>query len=1115
MASSRRRWFVALLATTLSLTGLAPAPAHAAAGPNLALGKAATASGALGEYPAGNVTDGKAQSYWESPSNAFPQWIQIDLGSSVAVDQVVLKLPPATAWAARTQTLNVQGSTDGTTFGVLSASAGREFDPASANTVTIGFTTTAARYVRVAITGNTGWPAGQLSEFEIHGDPGDPGDPPTGTNLAAGKPVEASSSTFTFVAANANDGNTGTYWESTGFPATLTVRLGADADVTGVVLKLNPDPVWGPRTQNLQVLGRGQAATGFTSLKARADYAFHPSTNQNTVTIPVTGRAADVQIQVFGNTGAPGGQVAELQVIGRFAPNPDLVVTGLTWAPAAPDESTPVTVTATVQNRGTAASPATSVNVSVGGAVAGTAPVGALAAGASTTAPVDVGRRGQGSYAVSAVVDPSGTVPEQNNDNNSFAAPTQLVVAQAPGPDLRVLGVTTNPANPAVGATVTFSVTIDNRGTSAAAASVTRVSVGSTTLSTNTPQIAAGATATVAMSGSWTATSGGATVTATADATGVVAETNETNNSLTRSIVVGRGAALPYVEYEAEAARYQGTLLTADALRTFGHTNFGTESSGRQSVRLATTGQFVEFTSTNAANSIVVRNSVPDAPAGGGQDATISLYINDAFVQKLTLSSRNSWVYGTTDDTEGLSNTPSPDARRLFDESHALLSRSWPVGTRFRLQRDASDSAAFQIIDLIDLEQVAEPARQPAGCTSITVYGAVPDDGNDDTAAIQRAVTDDENGVIGCVWIPAGRWRQEQKILSPDPARGQYNQKGIRNVTIRGAGMWHTRLYSDTQPQNVVGNINHPHEGNVGFDIDDNTQISDLAIFGNTQNRADRGHGLNGRFGRNTKISNVWIEHVNVGAWVGRDYSDTPAYWNPADGLEFSGMRIRDTYADGINFSNGTRNSRVFDSSLRTTGDDALAVWANPRVKDPAADVASQNHFVNNTVQLPWRANGAAIYGGSGNSIENNLISDTMNYPGIMLATDHDPLPFGGTTLVANNGLYRAGGVFWNEDQEFGAITLFPASKDIVGVTVRDTDIVDSTYDGIQFKNGGGAMPNVAITNVRIDKSTNGAGILAMGGARGNATLSGVTITNSADGDIVIQPGSQFTIAGH
>jgi hypothetical protein len=225
-------------------------------------------------------------------------------------------------------------------------------------------------------------------------------------------------------------------------------------------------------------------------------------------------------------------------------------------------------------------------------------------------------------------------------------------------------------------------------------------------------------------------------------------------------------------------------------------------------------------------------------------------------------------------------------------------------------------------------------------------------------------------------------------------------------------------------------------------------------------------------------------------------------------------MRIRDTYADGINFSNGTRNSKVFNSSFRTTGDDSMAVWANPFVKDQSVDIGHDNHFVNNTVQLPWRANGIAIYGGYGNSIENNLVYDTMNYPGIMLATDHSPLPFSGTTLVANNGLFRCGGVFWNEAQEFGAITLFPSTSDIVGVTIRDTDISDSTYDGIQFKTGGGNMPGVAITGVRIDKSNNGAGILAMGGARGNATLSNVQITNSHDGNIVIQPGSQFQITG-
>ncbi|MFD0145661.1 MULTISPECIES: CARDB domain-containing protein [unclassified Streptomyces] len=1110
------RLTVGMLIAGLVAVGLLPVHAYAAAaGPNLALGRTVTAGGAHGAYPAGNVTDGSQQSYWEGPAGSFPQWVQIDLGASTRVDDVVLKLP--TTWEARSQTVGVLGSTDGSTFTTLAAAQPRAFGPAGANTVSIALTSADARFVRIQVTANSGWNAAQLSEVEVYGA-GGPVDPPVeGTNLARNKPIEATSSTQTYVAAHANDDNTGTYWESAGFPSSLTVKLGADADVRAVVVKLNPDQVWGPRTQSIEVLGREQSASGFTSLKARADHAFSPA-GQNSVTIPVTGRYADLRLTFFSNTGAPGAQVAEFQVVGAAAPNPDLTVTDLTWTPSSPSETDAVTVAATVRNAGSAAAPATTVQVSLEGVVAGSAPVAALAAGASATVPVTVGRRPMGSYTVSAVVDPTDTVAEQDNGNNSRTASAKLVVGQSPGPDLRITGITTNPAAPAVGSPVTFTVAVHNRGTTGApAGTVTRLTAGTTTLNGTTGAIAAGGTATVPISGTWTATSGGATLTATADATGTLTETDENNNVFTRSLVVGRGAAVPYTEYEAEDARYEGTLLTADQKRTFGHTNFASESSGRKSVRLTSQGQYVEFTSTNPANSIVVRNSVPDAAAGGGAEATISLYADGVFVRKLTLSSKHSWLYGTTDDPEGLTNRPGGDARRLFDESHALLTQTYPVGTKFRLQRDAGDSAAFHVIDLIDLEQVAPPAAKPAGCVSITEYGAVPNDGIDDTDALQRAVTADQNGQIPCVWIPAGQWRQEQKILTDDPLnRGQFNQVGIRDVTIRGAGMWHSQLYTLTPPHQA-GGINHPHEGNFGFDIDHNTQISDIAIFGSGQIRggdgnAEGGVGLNGRFGKGTKISNVWIEHANVGVWAGRDYSNIPELWGPGDGLEFTGMRIRNTYADGINFANGTRNSTVFDSSFRNTGDDALAVWASKYVKDTSVDIGSDNHFRNNTIQLPWRANGIAVYGGFGNTIENNIISDTMNYPGIMLATDHDPLPFSGQTLIANNALHRTGGAFWNEDQEFGAITLFAQGQPIPGVTIRDTDILDSTYDGIQFKTGGGEMPDVKITNVRIDKSNNGSGILAMSGARGSATLTGVTITDSAEGDVLVEPGSQFVV---
>jgi len=51
------------------------------------------------------------------------------------------------------------------------------------------------------------------------------------------------------------------------------------------------------------------------------------------------------------------------------------------------------------------------------------------------------------------------------------------------------------------------------------------------------------------------------------------------------------------------------------------------ESSGRQCVRLSAPGQSVEFEAQAAANGAVVRYCVPDAPAGGGIDSTLSLYV--------------------------------------------------------------------------------------------------------------------------------------------------------------------------------------------------------------------------------------------------------------------------------------------------------------------------------------------------------------------------------------------------------------------------------------------------------------------------------------------------------
>ncbi|MFB9237637.1 discoidin domain-containing protein, partial [Plantactinospora siamensis] len=295
-------------------------------GGNLALGRPATATSTTQTYLAGNAVDGNAASYWESANNSFPQSLTVDLGAARAVDRVVLKLPAG--WERRTETLSVLGSTDGSSYGTLAAPADRVFDPASGNSMSIAVPPGDRRFVRVTVTGNTGWPAGQVSELEVYGDgtttpppttppastPPPTTAPPTG-NLAAGRPVAETSHTDVYGAGNCVDGNPNTYWESANnaFPQSVTVDLGSARPVARVVLKLPPSAAWQTRTQTVAVLGSTDGSS-FTTLKPAAGWTFDPASG-NTVTIPLTtGDRRYVRLTFTGNTGWPAGQLSEFEV---------------------------------------------------------------------------------------------------------------------------------------------------------------------------------------------------------------------------------------------------------------------------------------------------------------------------------------------------------------------------------------------------------------------------------------------------------------------------------------------------------------------------------------------------------------------------------------------------------------------------------------------------------------------------------------------------------------------------------------------------------------------------------------------------------------------------------
>ena len=169
LGSGNSGWATTPVWTTFPPQNGGSAPPPPPPNGNLAQGRPVTASTTTSGYPAANAVDGNSSTYWESQDGSFPQSISVDLGSSHAVGRLVLDLPPASAWSTRTETLSVLDSANGSSYSTVVGSAGYTFNPSTGNTVTITLPSgTSARYLRLNVTANTGWPAAQLSELQAY-----------------------------------------------------------------------------------------------------------------------------------------------------------------------------------------------------------------------------------------------------------------------------------------------------------------------------------------------------------------------------------------------------------------------------------------------------------------------------------------------------------------------------------------------------------------------------------------------------------------------------------------------------------------------------------------------------------------------------------------------------------------------------------------------------------------------------------------------------------------------------------------------------------------------------------------------------------------------------------
>lgn len=495
------------------------------------------------------------------------------------------------------------------------------------------------------------------------------------------------------------------------------------------------------------------------------------------------------------------------------------------------------------------------------------------------------------------------------------------------------------------------------------------------------------------------------------------------------------GATMPYTTVEAESGATGGGAQVVGPNRRIG--DLAGEASGRKAVTLKQTGQYVEFTTPVATNTLVTRFSIPDAPGGGGTNAKLNVYVNGQKTKPFDLTSRYAWLYGP--EAAPVNDPGAGPARHIYDEAQLDLGRTVPAGSKIRLQKDADNPSTYAI-DFVDFEKAAaapNPDRQafvePAGFGHQDVQNAL------DRARM------DTTGTIKGVYLPPGDYQTSSKF-----------QVYLKPVKVIGAGPWFTRFHAPAGQQNT----------DVGFraaDGADGSTFAGFAYFGNYTSRID-GPGKVFDFQRisGITIESIWAEHMVCLYWG----ADT-------DRMTIRNNRIRNTFADGLNMTNGSSDNLVTNNEARATGDDSFALFS---ALDSGGGEQTHNVYENLTSKLTWRAAGLAVYGGQLNTFRNVRVVDTLVYSGVTISSLDFGIPmngFGpGRTTFENLGIERAGGHFWN-GQTFPGIWLYSASKPFRAIRVNGATITDPTYHGIMFQtNYVGQQPQNPVQDTELSDVT-------------------------------------------
>jgi parallel beta-helix repeat protein len=313
-----------------------------------------------------------------------------------------------------------------------------------------------------------------------------------------------------------------------------------------------------------------------------------------------------------------------------------------------------------------------------------------------------------------------------------------------------------------------------------------------------------------------------------------------------------------------------------------------------------------------------------------------------------------------------------------------------------------SYSALAQSAVEFSLPPLPIPPAQPK---SVIEFGAIPDDGQDDLDALQRAVNS----------LKPGEW-----LLFP---KGVYHQSKSLWVRTANVTLWSNgaRIHA-TNPRDLAVILAEDGVRLYGFTLSavtdkrgDTPWQSRIAVFANVQ----RAEPLKNNVVRNNKV----IALGDPGSPEANSATSAGIFVYRAKDFLIAENTVQRSLADGIHVTAGSRDGSVIGNTVRETGDDMIAVVSYMRNSRERNDLVSsiantldkrknvnlvRNVLIeNNNLSGQYWGRGISVVGGRDITIKNNMIERTAMAAGIYLAREAGYISFGLKNILVQANTIR------------------------------------------------------------------------------------------------------------